>query len=229
MHKLFFDRNSIVEIRYDSTERLVAVACQKELLDYDKNALIYTPCKVGFISLPGNFFDPKKNCIEKCTLFKESAWIENGIILIETKKFTECILIWRLKQWLENSTKPYPIECKMINPPCGIVETCPCRNIFRVASFMSESSVQRLGLENIRSQKKVRLHILPTVSRVMLRFCNRLINEQEIVSLKRSENVLFAMKLRLLADKFSLAYSCLAKYEFSKTRGRAIGNPWVEL
>ena len=231
MHKLFFDRNSILKIRYDSTEVLVSIAHINEyLFDYHKNARVYTPCKVGFINLPGDFFDPNEDCIEKCTLFKELAWKEKDMILIETERFTECILIWRLKQWLENCTNLYPLQCYMKNPSCGVVESCQCRNIFRVATFLSENCIQRLGLENIRSQSKIRRFDLLAISRIMFRYCGNLISGEEIISeSSRAENVVFAMHLRLLAEKFNQAHNCLAQYEFLKTHGKAIGNPWVDV
>ena len=118
----------------------------------------------------------------------------------------------------------------MMNPSCGHVETCQCRNIFRVATFLSENCIQRLGLENIRSQNKIRLFDLLAISRIMFRYCGNLISGEEIISeSSRAENVVFAMHLRLLAEKFNQAHNCLAQYEFSKTHGKAIGNPWVDV
>ena len=230
MHKLFFDQNSIASCDLDSTENLMAVIQRFQLFDYCKNFDVPTPCQVGFIKLPGDFLQPDKNCIEPCTLFKELAWKEKDMILIDAKQFTECILIRRLKLWLENSAKSYPIECNMKNPPCLVAQTCRCRNIFRVATFMTENFVHSFGLQNIRAQTEMRLSGLPAISRALLRNCKKLMTGKELISeSNRAENVLLAMQLRLLADKVDRAHSCLAKYEFSKTRGLAIGNPLVEL
>ena len=201
MHKLFFDQNSIASCDLGSTENLMAVTQQFHLFDYCKNADVPTPCQVGFIKLPGDFLQPDKNCIEPCTLFKELAWEEKDMILIDAKQFIECILIRKLKLWLENCAKAYPIQCRMKNPPCLMAQTCRCRNIFRVATFMTENFVHRFGLQNIRAQTEMRLSGLPAISRALLRNCKKLMTGKELISeSNRAENVLLAMQLRLLAD-----------------------------
>ena len=227
MHKINFDSNSTAVCKLNSMSQfLVSIFGRREHY-YPPVYWQLNIVAARFIQLPKDYFRPHSDC----HFFGELAWKENGIMMVDADNFALCLIIWRLKEWLVNPIEnEYPLFPCKLGGEGGI--SCPCHSLLdamrtddRLRKFLEGRTIFEgidydLWEESISEDQRNQdweenNNVLELIRREMKIFYKKLITGEEMVSQSnRAENVLSALQMDKLIDRFKNITHCFRRKMF---------------
>ena len=208
MHKANFDLNSTAVCKLNSMSEFFYNITRAKLAAKSKNFRTFlkynqrdasTPVKnapARFIQLPKDYFRPHSDC----HFFAELAWKENGIMMVDADNFALCLIIWRLKEWLVNPIEnKYPVCCQFDRRE----NSCVCQNLLH--AMRTDNRLRKF----LEGRTIFEVNVLELILDEMKNFAKKLITGEEMISQSnRAENVLSALQMDRIIDKFESIIEC---------------------